>query len=90
MLINVETKQNDINPIQILEDDNTFAAVLELGGIILECVSFLHARTDIEGTAHGCDLTDIDLTSSIMNNLGCFLQRDALKYSKMKQSRGKG
>mmetsp|Transcript_15099 Transcript_15099/g.25800 ORF Transcript_15099/g.25800 Transcript_15099/m.25800 type:complete len:225 (-) Transcript_15099:952-1626(-) len=78
MLVHIKAKENDIHPIKILEDNDTFAAVFEFRGVIFEGIPFFHTRSDIKGATHRGYLSYVDFTSSVRCYFGCFFQWNIL------------
>ena len=77
VLVDVEAEEHSVNTIQVLEDDNTLTAEVELIRIVLEGVAFLHSLADIQAAVHGSDLTDSDMATKGNILLG-LLHRDVL------------
>ena len=82
MLIDVKAKENDVHLVQVLEDNDAFAAVLEFNRVVLEGISLFHAWADVKGAAHGGDLSDVNLTASLRCQFRRFLQGNILIVQK--------
>mmetsp|Transcript_103944 Transcript_103944/g.291125 ORF Transcript_103944/g.291125 Transcript_103944/m.291125 type:complete len:213 (-) Transcript_103944:2503-3141(-) len=65
VLVHVQAKQNDIDAVKILKDNNAFASVGELVWIVFERVTFLHPLPDFELFVHGRHLADRDGTAHL-------------------------
>ena len=77
MLVDVQSEQDYVNSVKVLENDNALASKVEFIGIVFESVSFLHSFADLQLLVDGRHLPDRNFTALIYQ-LSCFLDRNTL------------
>mmetsp|Transcript_41250 Transcript_41250/g.124733 ORF Transcript_41250/g.124733 Transcript_41250/m.124733 type:complete len:218 (+) Transcript_41250:702-1355(+) len=78
MLVHIEAKEDDVDAVQVLKNDDAFAPEIELLGVILEGVPSLHPLADIETPVHRGHLADGDVTPHV-DSLACLVLRHFLR-----------
>jgi hypothetical protein len=80
VFVDIEAKEDNIDAIELLEDDDAFASICELLRVVLEAVATLHSFANFQLAIHGGHLSNCDLAAHVkpLLLLGVF-ERDILK-----------
>lgn len=65
VFVDVESEEDYVDSVDVLEDDDALASIGEFGWVVFEGVSFVHSFADFYFAFHGGDLADVDGTAYV-------------------------